>query len=88
MHGVFLRAGFKDVTTRTYAIQKLAPLNPEAKRYLVGNAEWYGRLAAPRLSAEDLRTWEAAFQPASDAYVLDRDDFYFCMVETMTVGVV
>jgi ubiquinone/menaquinone biosynthesis C-methylase UbiE len=33
MHGLFLQAGFKDVFTATYAIQKLGPLTPEAKRY-------------------------------------------------------
>jgi ubiquinone/menaquinone biosynthesis C-methylase UbiE len=88
MQGMFLRAGFRDVFTRTYAIQKVAPLSSEAKRYLAGNAGWYGRLAAPHLSAEDVQQWERAFDPTAGEYILDREDFYFCMVETVTVGTV
>lgn len=88
MQGIFRRAGFHDVSTRSYAIQKVAPLASETKRYLAGNAGWYGRVAAPRLSHEDRERWSRAFDPTSDEYILDREDFYFCMVETVTVGTV
>lgn len=88
MQGMFRRAGFRDVSTRSYAIQKVAPLASEAKRYLAGNAAWYGRLAAPHISQHDRQRWEEAFDPTSDEYILDREDFYFCMVETVTVGTV
>ncbi|MDP9071513.1 MAG: methyltransferase domain-containing protein [Actinomycetota bacterium] len=88
MQGLFLRTGFQDVSTRSYAIQKVAPLAPEAKRYLAGNAGWYGRLAVPYISDEDRQRWEAAFDPGSQDYILDREDFYFCMVETVTEGTV
>lgn len=88
MHGAFLATGFEEVCTRTYAVQKVAPLTQEAKRYITGSARWYGALAAPHLSAEQRRRWRAAFDPMSADYVLDRSDFYFCEVETLTVGVV
>jgi SAM-dependent methyltransferase len=88
MHGLFLRSGFEDVSIRTYAIQVIAPLSPEAKRYLQGNAEWLGATAAPYLLEEDRRQWQAAFDPDADEYVLDREDFYFCMVEMITVGTI
>ena len=88
MQGMFVRAGFRDVRTRTYAIQKVAPLSSEAKRYLAGNAGWYGRLAAPHVSPEDAERWERAFDPSAEEYILDREDFYFCMLETVTVGTV
>jgi ubiquinone/menaquinone biosynthesis C-methylase UbiE len=88
MHGTFHRVGLRDVTTRSYAIQKVAPLRSEAKRYLAGNASWYGRLAAPYISEPDRERWEQAFDPTSSDYILDREDFYFCMVETVTVGTV
>ena len=88
MQGMFLRAGFRDVSTRSYAIQKVAPLVPEAKRYITGNAGWYGRMAAPYLTPQEQERWERAFDPSSDEYILDREDFYFCMVETVTVGTV
>ncbi len=88
MQGMFLRSGFSDVSTRTYAIQKVAPLAAEAKRYITGNAEWYGLLAAPYLPQDDNERWRAAFDPTSPECILDRADFYFCMVETVTVGTV
>lgn len=86
LHGIFVRAGFQDVSTRTYAVQRVAPLRPEAKRYISGNAGWYGRTAAPYLSRGELQQWLRAFDPESDAYILDRDDFYFCMLEMVTVA--
>jgi hypothetical protein len=53
-----------------------------------GNAEWLAATAAPYLSKEDLRQWQAAFDPGADEYILDREDFYFCMIEMITVGTV
>ncbi len=86
LQGIFLQAGFQDVSTHTYAVQKVAPLKPEAKRYISGNAGWYAETAAPYLSPEELQQWRAAFDPNADEYILDRDDFYFCMLEMVTVA--
>ena len=87
MHGNFKAAGFHDVSTTTYAIQKVATLNEETKRYVMENGEWYERLTAHYLSDKDARRWSAAFEPASPSCILEREDFYFCMVELVTVGV-
>ncbi len=86
MHGMFLEAGFTAVSTRSYAIQKLAPLSPATKRYIRSNAEWYGRMALPYLSVDDHHRWTNAFDPASDDCILDRPNFYFSMIETITEG--
>lgn len=88
MHGLFLKAGLKNVSTTTYAIQKLSPLAPEAKRYITGNAEWYAKTGAAYLSEEDLENWYAYFDPDSDKYILDLEEFYFCMLEVLTIGTV
>ncbi len=88
MHGLFLQAGFKDVSTTSHAIQKLSPLTPEAKRYIKGNAEWHAKIGSPYLSEEDLKQWRAHFDPDSDDYILDLEEFYFCMLEVLTVGTV
>ncbi len=88
MHGLFLQAGFTAVSTRTYPIQKVPPLSPATKRYIRANAEWYGRTAAPYLSHEEACRWADAFDPASDACVLERDDFFFATMETVTEGTV
>jgi hypothetical protein len=88
MHGMFVQAGFKDVSTRSYAIQKVAPLTPATKRYIRSNAEWYGRTAMPYLSAEEQYRWASAFDWDSGDCILDRPDFYFSMIETVTEGTV
>ena len=88
MHGLFLQAGIKDVSTTSYAIQKLSPLTPEAKRYITGNAEWHAKIGSPYLSEEDLKQWRAHFDPNSDNYILDLEEFYFCMLEVLTIGTV
>jgi hypothetical protein len=88
MHGLFLQAGFKDVSTTSRAIQILSPLIPEAKRYITGNAEWHAKIGSPYSSEEDLKQWRAHFDPNSDNYILDLEEFYFCMLEVLTVGTV
>lgn len=87
-HGLFRALGFTDISTRSYAIQKVPPLTQATKRYLLGNATWYGKTAASYLSDDEQREWAELFDPESDRYVLDREDFYFCMIETMTTGTV
>ena len=86
MHGLFLQAGLKDVSTKSYAIQKLSPLIPEAKRYIAGNAEWHAKIGTPYLSGGDLKQWRTHFDPNSDNYILDLEEFYFCMLEVLTIG--
>ena len=88
MHGMFLEAGFAAVSTRSYAIQKIAPLSPATKRYIKSNAEWYGRAAHPYLSDDEQLLWASAFDPSSDLCILDRPEFYFAMIETVTAGTV
>jgi ubiquinone/menaquinone biosynthesis C-methylase UbiE len=88
MHGFFRKAGFDDIWTKTYAIHKVPPLGQEAKNYLQGLAKWLGVMAEPHLSEEESRSWHAAFDPSSDEYILDREDFYVCMIEMITVGTV
>lgn len=88
MHGFFLKAGFKDVSTTSYAIQKLSPLTPEVKNYITGNAEWLIKTASAYLLEEDIQQWRSYFDPNSKNYILDLEEFYFCMLEIMTIGIV
>ncbi len=87
MHGLFSKAGFKDVSTTSYAIQKYQPLTPEVKRYITGNAEWLAKTGSEFLSEEDLQQWRSYFDPTSENYILDLEEFYFCMLELMTIGI-
>jgi len=86
MHGVFLRTGFREVRTITYAIQKIAPLTSEARDYVESTANWYGDTGAPYLSRRDLSAWKSHFDPSSSNYIVERDDFYLCMLEMQTMG--
>ena len=88
MHGLFLMAGFKDVSTISYAIQKLSPLTPEVKNYITGNAEWLIKTGASYLSEKDIQQWKSHFDPTSEDYILDLEEFYFCMLEIVTIGTV
>jgi ubiquinone/menaquinone biosynthesis C-methylase UbiE len=86
MHGLFTSDSFKDVTTKSYAIQKFYPLSPETKRYITGNAEWYLKIGSPYLSDEDIRKWRSYFDPDSKNFILNSKDLYFCMLEIFTSG--
>jgi ubiquinone/menaquinone biosynthesis C-methylase UbiE len=86
MNGIFRAAGLKNVKTTSYAIQKTSPLTPEAKRYITGNAQWYAKIAEPYLSESEIEDWDAYFDPKSSSYILDLDEFYFCMLELITEG--
>ncbi len=88
MHGFLLEAGLKDVQTKSYAIQKIAPLIPEAKRYIGGNAEWYAQTGEAYLTEAEMRQWMSYFNPNSADFIMDREDFFFCMVEMVSVGTV
>ena len=85
INGICKAAGFKNVITTSHAIQKVYPLSPEAKRYITGNAKWHAKIGTPYLSKEDIELWNSYFDPNSEKYILDREEFYFCMLEVMTI---
>jgi ubiquinone/menaquinone biosynthesis C-methylase UbiE len=86
LRGLLLKAGLKNVSATSYAVQMLPPLIPEAKRYITGNAKWYADKGRPYLSEEDFEQWQACFDSASDEYILDSEEFYFCMLEILAIG--
>ena len=86
LHGLLLKEGLKNVSSKSYAVQIYSPLTPEAKNYIVGNAQWYANKGKAHLSTADFEEWHAYFDLASDQYILDSEEFYFCMLETMAVG--
>ncbi|MFQ5519986.1 MAG: methyltransferase domain-containing protein [Candidatus Methylomirabilia bacterium] len=88
LHGVLCQAGLLNVKITSYAIQKVPPLSSEAKRYIAGNAIWYVNTGAPYLSQEEVQQWRSYFNPGSPDYILDREDFYFCMLEIVAEGTV
>ncbi len=87
-YGLLKAAGLSDVRVTSYAIQMHAPLSAEQTAYIRANALWTSAIAGSALDSESRRAWELHFDPASDDYVLARDDFYFCTLEMLTTGVV
>ena len=86
VRGLLLEGGLQQITSRTYAIHKVHPLDESAKRYIQGNAVFLGDTAAPYLSREQLQAWQAAFDPTADTYILDDPEFFFCLTEVIATG--
>lgn len=86
LRGLLSKAGLKNVSTTSYAVQIVPPLTPEAKRYITGNAKWYADKGRPYLSEEDFEQWQACFDSASEEYIIDSEEFYFCMLEILVIG--
>ncbi len=38
------------------------------------------------VSEEDCEQWQACFDSASDEYILDSEECYFCMLEILAIG--
>ena len=75
LQGLLLKAGLKNVSVTSYGVQMVAPLTPEQKRYILGNAKWYAEKGKPYLSAEDFERWQAYFDSESEEYILDLEEF-------------
>jgi len=88
LNGLMKQSGLSQVSTKSYAIQLVPPLSRAAKRYVAGNAQWYCETAKPFLSQDDFDAWSGYFDQNSDRCILDRDDFYFCMLEVLSIGTV
>lgn len=86
--GLFKKVGFRRIINKSYAVRKHAPLSEEAKKYIIGTAKWYEETAAPYLTEEERKRWRLLFDPKSNDYILDKEEFYLCMVEMMTIGIV
>lgn len=86
LRGLLLKAGLKNVSSTSYAVQIIPPLTPEARRYITGNAKWYADKGRPYLSKEDFEQWHAYFDSASNQYILDLEEFYFCVLDIMVIG--
>lgn len=84
--GFFRKSGLADITTCAYAIQKYFPLSEPERRYIENNARWYLDIARDFLTEEDITAWTDCFDQNSDRYIMDSEDFYYCMVEIMSIG--
>jgi SAM-dependent methyltransferase len=86
--GVLREAGLRDVKARTFVIERLAPVGPADRDYLleaIFRQTWGGRLR-PYLSAADFAQLGRLCDPAHAEFALHRPDFHFIQTFTLVVG--
>jgi SAM-dependent methyltransferase len=83
-------AGLRDVNARTIAIERISPLRPADRAYLlqaVFRDTWAQRLQ-PYLSAADYAELQALCDPQDARFALTRPDFHFLQCFTLVSGVI
>jgi len=86
--GLLRQAGLVDVQARTFAIERVSPLSPAARDYLL-EAQFrstFGERLRPWLSAEDFAELERLCDPAVPGFALDRPDFHYLQTYTLVSG--
>ncbi|MGK7929242.1 MAG: class I SAM-dependent methyltransferase [Spirulina sp.] len=83
---LFLEAGLTNIVSIPYPIQLVSPLSPSAKRYITQESEWFIKTASPYLSSREIKQLQSFFNPLSPHYLLDREDFFYLVVEIMLIG--
>lgn len=86
--GLLREAGLKDVTARTFMIERMSPVRPEDEHYLVEaifRATWGSRLQ-PYLSSNDYEELMRLCDPLHPDFALHRPDFHFLQSFTLVVG--
>lgn len=73
----FRLGGFASCTVKTYAINRTAPLNAEARAFLLGYLSRLRERVAPYLSAERLTWVDRLLDPGEHNSLIDRADFSF-----------
>jgi SAM-dependent methyltransferase len=82
-------ARLRDVRAQTIAIERISPLGPADRAYLleaVFRATW-GRRLQPYLSAPDYAELQALCDPGDTRFALTRPDFHFLQCFTLVSGV-
>jgi SAM-dependent methyltransferase len=86
--GLLRRAGLREVSVRTWLIERVTPLAPADEAYLleaIFQGSWGERLR-PYLSAQDFAELEHLCDPADPRFALRRADFHFLQTFTLAVG--
>jgi len=86
--GLQRAAGLREVTARTFVIERLAPLRAADEAYLleaIFRGTWGERLR-PYLAADDYAALTQLCDPGRAGYALRRPDFHFLQTFTLAVG--
>ena len=86
--GLLLGAGLRNITVRTYVIERIQPLSTVDEGYILDaifRGTWGERLS-PYLRDEDRDELAHLCDPQDPAYALRRPDFHFLQTFTLAVG--
>ena len=86
--GLLRKAGLQDVHTRTFMIERIAPLRPEDEDYLleaIFRDTWGSRLK-PYLTSDDYEELMRLCDPLHPDFALRRPDFHLLQSFTLVVG--
>jgi ubiquinone/menaquinone biosynthesis C-methylase UbiE len=86
--GYLQRSGFRDVTARTFVIERVSPLRPSDVEYVLEAVfrGYWGEKVRPYLSDADWRELERLCDPESPEFALARPDFHLLMTYTVAFG--
>lgn len=86
--GLLRQAGLVDVQARTFAIERISPLDAAARDYVL-EAQFrstFGERLRPWMSAEDFAELQKLCDPADPGFALDRPDFHYLQTYTVVSG--
>jgi SAM-dependent methyltransferase len=87
--GLLRRAGLREVRVQTHVIERLSPLAPRDRAYLleaIFRGTWGDGRLRPYLDEEDHAMLNRLCDPQDPEYALDRPDFHFIATLTVAVG--
>ena len=86
--GTLRRAKLRNVTVRTFMIERMSPLQPADEAYLLEALfrQTWGERLSPYLSRSDYRELSRLCDPDDPQYALGRPDFHFLQTLTFAVG--
>jgi len=86
--GLLRQAGLTEVQAHTFTIERISPLDPAARDYVL-EAQFrctFGERLRPWLSSEDFAALEKLCDPADPGFALDRPDFHYLQTFTLVMG--
>lgn len=87
--GLLRQAQLRDVYVRTFAIDRLSPLDSTSRDYVLQTLfrETWGERLRPYLTDDDFAELTQLCDPCSEHFALTRRDFHFIQTFTLAVGV-
>jgi SAM-dependent methyltransferase len=86
LRGLFLAAGLEHVAVRTWASDRMAPLDDDTRTFFASYLDTLRERAAPRLDPAMRSAFERLVEPDSPEYLLDRADLTVTVLDHVVQG--